>query len=119
MMKLSYILATFLAAFVWICPVSAQMSKLNPISTPDAKTFAETFRKGPGRDFSAGPLGVWNDRLKVAGKLELTPTFRVFAAPPNRPGEVENIYIERLILIRGNSYLNSLTPKESHIFSSP
>jgi len=63
MMKLPYVLAVFLAVLVYICPVSAQMSKLNSTSMPDARTFAEIFQKGPGRDFSTGPLGVWNDLL--------------------------------------------------------
>jgi len=62
-MKFHCVLVVFLAVLVCVCPVSAQMSKLNPTSMPDAKTFAETFQKGPGREFTNGPLWTWNDRL--------------------------------------------------------
>ncbi|MGL6194947.1 MAG: glycosyl hydrolase, partial [Thermoguttaceae bacterium] len=41
----------------------AQKSKLNPITEPNFEEFKTEFQKGPNRDFSTGPLWVWNDRL--------------------------------------------------------
>lgn len=71
-----WITPIFLIAF-FCGQVSAQISKLNPISEPSEKEFAEIFQKGPGRDFSTGPLWTWNDLLT---REQVRSTLRDLAA---------------------------------------
>ncbi|MDR2117875.1 MAG: hypothetical protein LBP87_15980, partial [Planctomycetaceae bacterium] len=48
--------------FLNAATVTAQISKLNPITNPTVEELRKNF-KNPHRDFSTGPLWTWNDRL--------------------------------------------------------
>ncbi|MDR1962404.1 MAG: hypothetical protein LBQ50_01335 [Planctomycetaceae bacterium] len=66
-LRLFFVLLVLLSA----ATVSAQVSKLNPITNPTLAELRENF-KNPHRDFSTGPLWTWNDRLtedQVRGTL--------------------------------------------------
>ncbi len=77
-MQQKWVLSFFFLAFALsFGSASGQMSKLNPISEPSAAEFAETFRQGPGRDYSTGPLWTWNDRLT---EQQIRETLRDLAA---------------------------------------
>ncbi|MDR1491309.1 MAG: hypothetical protein LBT05_01090 [Planctomycetaceae bacterium] len=49
-------------SFFNVVAVTAQISKLNPITNPSLEELRKNF-KNPHRDFSTGPLWTWNDRL--------------------------------------------------------
>ncbi len=76
--------------FLFAGAVTAQESKLNPLTNPTPDEVRATFLKGPDRNFATAPLWVWNDLLTetqirdTLGDLASQDVKQAFVHP--RPG---------------------------------